>query len=445
MLSGLPCTSPYLDDILVGGRTVEEHNQNLNCVLQRLQEYGFTVKFEKCRFFMRQVKYLGQLLDTVGIRLDPDKVKAIVNKPPPHDVPTLRSYLGAINYYGKYIREMRTLRQLDELLRESTSFQWTDIQQRSFDRFKEILQSPLMLTHFNPRLLIIVSADASNVGIGARIAHRFPDGSEKAVYHASRSLTPAESRYSQIEKEALGLVYAVTKFHRMIYGRQFVLQTDHKPLLAIFGSKRGIPLYTANRLQRWAPTMLLYDFSIEYISTDHFGHADILSRLINSHIKPDEEYIIASLKVEEVLCNIVCHSIEYLPITYKTIAEETNQDRTLQKVIEFVQKGWPGDAKSLTETAGVKHFFARRDSLYVARRVLMYSDRIVVLKKLEQKVLQQLHRGHPGTDRMRSLAWNFVYWPNIDEQITVLSRQNGHQDEARIVAHPRETMAKVTC
>lgn len=236
---------------------------------------------------MRQVKYLGQLLDSEGIRPDPDKVKAIVNMPPTHDIPSLRSYLGAINYYGKYIREMRKLRQpLDDLLKKESSFQWTDKCQRSFDRFKEVLQSPLFLTHYNPRLEIVVSADASNVGIGARIAHRFPDGTEKAIYHASRKLTPAESRYSQIEKEALGLVYAVTKFHRMIYGRRFILQTDHKPLLAIFGSKRGIPLYTANRLQRWALTMLLYDFRIEHISTDNFGHADILSRLINSHIKP---------------------------------------------------------------------------------------------------------------------------------------------------------------
>ncbi|XP_055622803.1 uncharacterized protein K02A2.6-like [Toxorhynchites rutilus septentrionalis] len=423
MLSGIPCTSPYLDDILVGGRTAEEHKQNLYRVLQRLQEYGFTVKFDKCKFFMHQVKYLGQLLDTEGIRPDPDKVKAIVNMPPPHDVPTLRSYLGAINYYGKYIREMRTLRQpLDELLKEGTSYQWSNVCQRSFDRFKEILQSPLMLTHYNPRLQIVVSADASNVGIGARIAHRFPDGSEKAIYHASRSLTPAESRYSQIEKEALGLVYAVTKFHRMIYGRQFVLQTDHKPLLAIFGSKRGIPPYTANRLQRWALTMLLYDFRIEYVSTDHFGHADILSRLINSHIKPDEDYIIASLEVESVICNIVCHSIEYLPISYKTIADDTCEDQTLQKVMEFVQKGWPSEVKSLSGTPEVQQFFARRDSLYVAHKVLMYSDRIVVPKKLQQKVLQQLHRGHPGIDRMRSLARNFVYWPNIDDQITALVR-----------------------
>ncbi|XP_055615012.1 uncharacterized protein K02A2.6-like [Toxorhynchites rutilus septentrionalis] len=364
MLSGIPCTSPYLDDILVGGRTAEEHKRNLYRVLQRLQDYGFTVKFDKCKFFMHQVKYLGQLLDTEGIRPDPDKVKAIVNMPPPHDVPTLRSYLGAINYYGKYIREMRTLRQpLDELLKE-----------------------------------------------------------EKAIYHASRSLTPAESRYSQIEKEALGLVYAVTKFHRMIYGRQFVLQTDHKPLPAIFGSKRGIPPYTANRLQRWAFTMLLYDFRIDYVSTDHFGHADILSRLINSHVKPDEDYIIASLEVESVNCNIVCHSIDYLPISYKTITDDTCEDQTLQKVMEFVQMGWPSEAKSLSGTPEVQQFFARRDSLYVAHKVLMYSDRIVVPKKLQQRVLQQLHRGHPGVDRMRSLARNFVYWPNIDDQITALVR-----------------------
>ncbi|XP_062704639.1 uncharacterized protein K02A2.6-like [Aedes albopictus] len=423
MLSGIPCTCPYLDDILIGGRTAEEHKRNLYLVLQRLQEYGFTVKLEKCRFFMRQVKYLGQLLDSEGTRPDPDKVKAIINMPPPHDVSTLRSYLGAVNYYGKYIREMRTLRQpLDELLKEGSSFQWSDACQRSFDRFKEILQSPLMLTHYNPRLEIVVSADASNVGIGARIAHRFPDGQEKAIYHASRSLTPAESRYSQIEKEALGLLYAVTKFHRMIYGRQFVLQTDHKPLLAIFGSKRGIPPYTANRLQRWALTMLLYDFRIEYVSTDHFGHADILSRLINSHVKPDEDFIIASIEVETVICNVVCQSIEHLPISYKTIAAETSQDRTLQKVMEYVQKGWPSDAKSLSGTPEVQQFFARRDSLYAAQKVLMYSDRIVVSKKLQQKVLEQLHRGHPGIDRMRPLARNFVYWPNIDDQITALVR-----------------------
>lgn len=101
-----------------------------------------------------------------------------------------------------------------------------------------------------------MAADASTNGIGAVILHKFENGTEKAISHASRSLAPAERNYSQIEKEALALVFAVKKFHKMLHGRKFVLFTDHKPLLAVFGSKKGIPIHTANRLQRWALTLL---------------------------------------------------------------------------------------------------------------------------------------------------------------------------------------------
>ncbi|XP_055590190.1 uncharacterized protein K02A2.6-like [Uranotaenia lowii] len=421
MLSGLQHTCPYLDDIVIGGRNRKELKQKISLVLQRLQEYGFTVKIEKCRFFMSQIRYLGQLLDAEGIRPDPDKISAITNMLPPHDVPTLRSYLGAINYYGKFIREMRTLRQpLDDLLKKGTSFRWSEECQRSFDRFKVILQSPLLLTHYNPAMDIVVSADASNVGIGARIAHRFPDGSEKAIYHASRSLTPAETAYGQIEKEALALVYAVTKFHRMIYGRHFILQTDHKPLLAIFGSKQGIPAYTANRLQRWALTMLLYDFKIEHVSTDHFGHADILSRLINNHVKPDEDFVIASIQLETSIFTIVDQSVEFLPVTYRVIAKETENDPTLQKVRQHILKGWPENKNNINSE--LQPFYVRRDSFSIVQRCLMYGERIVIPKTLQQRVLSQLHKGHPGIDRTRSIARNYVYWPNIDDDITNLVR-----------------------
>lgn len=146
---------------------------------------------------------------------------------------------------------------MDKLLTKNAVWSWTAECQHSFDRAKAILQSDLLLTYFDPQLDIKVAADASNYGIGAVILHRFPDGTEKAIAHASRSLTPAEKNYSQIEKEALALIFAVNKFHTMIHGRIFFLSTDHNPLQAIFGSKKGIAEYTSSRLQRWARFSLM--------------------------------------------------------------------------------------------------------------------------------------------------------------------------------------------
>ncbi|KER34119.1 hypothetical protein T265_00007 [Opisthorchis viverrini] len=130
----------------------------------------------------------------------------------------------------------------------------------AFCKLKTMLSSDMLLTHYDPKLPIIVAADASNCGVGAAILHVFPDGSEKAIMHASKSLTPAEQRYGQIEKEALALVFAVRRFHKLLYGRRFTLLTDHKPLLSIFGSKEGVPAHSTNRLQRWALIVLGYAY-----------------------------------------------------------------------------------------------------------------------------------------------------------------------------------------
>ncbi|KIH69541.1 hypothetical protein ANCDUO_00105 [Ancylostoma duodenale] len=132
---------------------------------------------------------------------------------------------------------------------------------------------PYLDAHFDPKLELIVAADASDYGIGAVIMHRFADGTEKAICHASRNLTDAEKKYGQIEKDGLALVYAVRKFHRYFLGRHFTLLRDHKPLLAIFGSKKGLPTYSANRLLRWSLILRGYDFTIEYRKTTNFGQA----------------------------------------------------------------------------------------------------------------------------------------------------------------------------
>ncbi|XP_065075510.1 uncharacterized protein K02A2.6-like [Ochlerotatus camptorhynchus] len=383
MLADLPGTSGYLDDVVVGGENQQEHDRNLRAVLQRIQDFGFTIRAEKCSFGKRQIRYLGHIIDASGLRPDPAKVEAISKLPPPSDVSGVRSFLGAINYYGKFVSNMRALRYpLDNLLKTESKFDWNTQCQQAFDRFKQILTSDLLLTHFDPKKEIIVSADASSVGLGATISHKFSDGSIKVVQHASRALTKAEQNYSQPDREGLAIIFAVTKFHKMIFGRRFRLQTDHAPLVRIFGSKKGIPVYTANRLQRFALTLLLYDFDIEYVPTEKFGHADLLSRLISQHAKPEEDYIIASVTLEEDV---------------RVVAQSTQADPLLRKVYRYIQNGWPQSKQWMG--------------------AFCFAERLVIPSKHQKRCLDQLHRGHPGMQRMKAIARSYVYWPSLDEDI----------------------------
>ncbi|XP_055523194.1 uncharacterized protein K02A2.6-like [Wyeomyia smithii] len=344
-------------------------------------------------------------------------IDAILRMPAPMNVTGVRSFFGAINYYGKFVPGMRTLRYpLDELLKAGKKFIWSPACQKSFQAFKNILASDLLLTHYNPDLEIIVSADASSVGVGATISHKLPDGSIKVVQHASRALTSAEQAYSQPDREGLAILFAVTKFHKMLFGRRFILQTDHAPLLRIFGSKKGIPVYTANRLQRWALQLVLYDFKTVYVPTEKFGNADILSRLIDHHVKPEEDFVIASITLEEDIKSVANGSLKNMPLSFNIVLQHTQSDHVLSKVYQFIQNGWPLSRKVITDRE-VQRFFDRRESLTTFQNSIMFGERLVIPSDFRKRCLNQLHRGHPGIQRMKAIALSFVYWPSIDDDI----------------------------
>lgn len=416
MIAGLKRTCGFMDDVLVNGRTIEEHNLNLLALFERIKEWGFHVRLEKCKFLMTEVHYLGFIIDKNGRRPDKSKITAICNMPEPHDVSTVRSFLGMLNYYSQFVKEMRDLRYpLDQLLCKDVKFEWSNECRKAFNRAKQILQSDLLLTHYDPNLDLIVAADASLHGIGAVILHRFPDGSQKAIEHASRTLTPAEKNYGQIEKEALSLVFAIKKFHKMIWGRSFTLQTDHQPLLAIFGSKKGIPVHTSSRLQRWALTLMPYDFKIEFIKTDKFGHADVLSRLIENRQSTDETMVIASVQLmEQEIERILVDAIRMLPVTAEMIQQASAGDELLSNVMKYLRTSWP--TKIICEEE--KILYNRRESLAEKSGCLLFNDRVIVPSILRTKVLNHLHLAHPGIVRMKALARSFVYWPNIDKDVS---------------------------
>ena len=140
-----------------------------------------------------------------------------------------------------------------------------------------------------------------------------PNGRKKPIAHASRILFPTEKHYSQIEKEAFGIIFAVTKFHWYLHSRFFTLQIDHKSLITIFGSKKGLPIYTANRLLRWGTILLNYNFKIKYLQSKQISHADWLSRLVPKYSEPFEDTIIAALRTDCEIKNMIANTIKELP------------------------------------------------------------------------------------------------------------------------------------
>ena len=204
---------------------------------------------------------MGHQIDAEGLRATKEKLEAILNAPSPKNVQELCSFLGLLNYYGKFIASL--IHPLNALLHHDCQWKWSEECEAAFKQAKEKLVSSKVLVHYDPKLPIKVTADASAYGVDAVLSH-VTDGNECPIAFASRTLTSSECNYAQVEKEALALIFAVKKFHVYLYGREFTLITDYKPLTTILGPKKGTPPLAAARLQRWAVLLSAYKYQIEF-------------------------------------------------------------------------------------------------------------------------------------------------------------------------------------
>lgn len=212
-------------------------------------------------FFQPSVSYLGHKIDAQGIHVLESKVKAIVDAPRPTDIQTLRSFLGGINFYGKFLKNLSSvLTPLYYLLKKETRWVWEQSQDDAYQEAKKMLLSSDVLVHYDPEKPLILSCDASPYGIGAVLAHRNEDGSEQPIAFASRPLNAAEKKYAQIDRESLAIMFGVRHFHNYVYGRFFTLFTDHKPIVSLLHEHKELPSMASARIQRWAITLAAYDY-----------------------------------------------------------------------------------------------------------------------------------------------------------------------------------------
>ena len=264
IVSGLEGVVCLVDDILVFGETQEEHDRCLTAVLARIKDAGLTLNREKCQFNRTSIKFLGQVVDGVGIRPDPDKLVAIQEMKPPTNITELRRFIGMANQLTKFSPRLTDrMKPLRDLLSTKTQWQWSEPQDTAFRQTKEALSSYEVLAKYDATKETVVSADASSYGLGAVLRQKQPDGSLRPTAYISRAMTETETRYAQIEKEALAVTWACERFQDYLIRMRFQIETDHKPLVPLFTHKPldQLPL----RVQRFRLRMMRFSYSISHV------------------------------------------------------------------------------------------------------------------------------------------------------------------------------------
>ena len=416
VVAGVPHCAAYMDDLLLTGPDDHTHLQVLRQVLTRLSDFGFTCNPDKCVFFATEVSYLGFIIDHHGKRPDPGRVDAILRMPAPQSLKQLEAFVGKVNYYRQFIPKFADeCAPLNRLRHADVDWHWSPECQMAFDKLLRAVADATTLAHFDARLPIILATDASSYGLGAVLLHRYPDRSERPIAHASKTLSPAEQRYSQIEKEALSIIYGVKKFHQYLAGHVFELFTDHQPLLSIFRPDKALPLSSTSRIQRWAIFLMGYQFTIRYKRTHQHANADALSRL---PVGPDASFHDdCSLQVHSICEQLLEDSL----VDAAQIARGTEADATLKLVKDFVLSRWPSSSSALPHS-DVLPYFHNRQAISEMNGCLVKDTQVIVPPSLQPKVLRLLHQAHLGCVKMKQLARGHCWWPGIDRAIDALTR-----------------------
>ena len=416
----------YLDDVLVFGSSLKEHSANLQDVFEAIRKAGLKLNPKKCVFAKTKVKFLGYELSGEGLAPDSEKVSAIKEFPKPVDVSSLRSFLGMMGYYRRFVGGFSKIAApLHKLLQKDIKFVWDENCQKAFEELKNSLISAPVMAFPRYDQEFVLYTDASDVGVGSILAQKDDSGVEKTVAFASRAFSGSEKNWTTTEKEAFAVVWSLEHFNAYVYGHKVVVYSDHRALQWLRDIKNP-----SGKLARWILKLEEFDYTIVHRAGSLMAHADALSRAPVNGIK------VVGMTAEELL-------------------DAQLLDEDLSTVVGWVTDGVRPDTIS-TDSQVLKILYKLFDNLLIndqgllCRKWFDYNNekvriQIVVPEGMQKKVVAQAHSicGHMGVAKTFEQVQRNYYWPGFNKSVEVFCKVCDTCARNKVVPMPRFPMKPI--
>ena len=437
VLDGLPFAISYIDDILIYSPTLEEHMSHIQEVFDRLKIHGLKLKLKKCQFLKKETNYLGFKITDEGIKPETEKVDTIRSLPPPVTVKEVRSFVGMLSYYRRFVPNFSTIAiPLVELTKKYAKFKWTDECQKAFEYLKDSLTVIPSLAYPDLTKPYILYTDASDDTIGACLTQPCDDGKDilyrdknyKPIYFLSHKLSDTQKRWSTIEKEAYAINYALQKLDHYLHNAEFTIKTDQKPLKYILDS----PMQN-KKIQLWALNIASYNCKIEWLAGSENTIADYLSRrpknkddkvIIDENIEVDvndKAYEISTINSNEFDPKqfSACSYQESDQLSTKDLIIEgydMKYEQSLDKEISAIIDQLMGN--KLTKSVESKYIIIEDILYYISKSDTEPVLRLYIPLQLRQEVISYYHdKDHLGVDKTYDLIKIKYFWPCLYKQL----------------------------
>lgn len=399
----------YVDDILIASETFEQHMNSLQWVFERISLAKLTLKFKKCHFMQKQIKFLGHLISPGGMTMDSDKIIAIQQFPEPRNKKDLQSFFGFCNFYRKFSKNHSSLlHPLSHLVKKGVTWKFAEGEKTAFNKIKSAFSNQILLTHPDFNIKFCIQTDASLIGIGAELFQIDQFGERNTIAFASRTLLPAEKNYSITELELLGIIFACQKFRIYILGYPVDVYTDHQALTFLFTCR----LRNA-RLSRWTLILQEYNLTLHYC----IGKDNPLDTLSRHPVGRD-------LQVEKnspTILNITIPPLLSLEMQkiFSDISNKQAKDYRLADIQTNLklQSEQLGGLSSSYQLYNNVLFFRNQKSLSSSWTICI--PRQIIVKTV---IVFHEYYGHPGADKTINLMRTCVSFPKFNQIIRKIVR-----------------------